>query len=377
MRVLRSSLFVAATAVIAAACGDKVNIVQPSNTATINSVLVTPSTATISVGQTVVLTASVNASTGVTPTVAWTTSSSAAASLSGTSGGSVTVSGVASSPGVAICATATASGANSVVNCATVVVQPATQVVPATVQITSITGANLNTPVAVPPGTVAGQINVSVTANPGTARLDSVVVMINGKSAGTQTLTAAQAAALRYAADQATANQQVVAPIVFSVNTAAYNATTGAVTFPNGSATVSAVAYGHQGRVRFENTASTVLSLLGNADGFQVAFVERRPRAANDATGFAWWGNGTLTVNALPVMYSGKTVGHGDGRAGRTELPGGTCVAGAGAPVSVYDGHGWCGWSVVVAARSGFSRRRRLEHDDDTPNQAVPSTCAG
>src|SRR5665213_2534511 len=137
MRVLRSSLFVAATAIVAAACGDKVNVTQaPTGTGNaINSVIVTPSTATITSGQTVTLTASVNTTAGVTATVAWTTSSSASASISSATGSSITVTGGTASPGVAVCATASAGGLNSVQNCATVVVSPAGQVTPAVLQI--------------------------------------------------------------------------------------------------------------------------------------------------------------------------------------------------------------------------------------------------
>jgi hypothetical protein len=306
MRVLRSSLFVAATAIIAAACGDKVNIVQPTSTVGgIQSVQVAPSTATISVGGTVQLTASVNTDPGVTATVAWTTSSAAAATVS--SSGLVT--GVAASPGVAICATATA-GTSTKNNCATVVVSAASQPIPATVQIASVTGAGgLNIPVPVPPGVVAGQINVSVNVNPGTSKIDSVVVFINGISAGTQTFTSGQAAAMRYAADQAGSDQALLPTLVFSINTAAYNTTTGAVTFVNGAMNLSAVAYGHQGSAAGSSSASQSLSyLLGNVDGFQTSLANGG-NAAIDANGFAWWGNGTLTIKAIPVMYSGKTVG--------------------------------------------------------------------
>lgn len=307
MRVLRSSLFVAATAIIAAACGDKVNIVQPTSAAgAIQSVQVAPSTATISVGGTVQLTAAVNASAGITPTVAWTSSSAAAATVS--SSGLVT--GVAASPGVAICATASATGVSSVVNCATVVVSAASAPIPATVQIASVTGAGgLNIPVPVPPGVVAGQINVSVNVNPGTSKIDSVVVFINGISAGTQTFTSGQSAAMRYAADQAGSDQALLPTLVFSINTAAYNTTTGKVTYVNGAMNLSAVAYGHQGSSAGSSSASQSLSyLLGNVDGFQTSLTNGG-NAAIDANGFAWWGNGTLTISAIPVMYSGKTVG--------------------------------------------------------------------
>lgn len=311
MRVLRSSLFVAATAIIAAACGDKVNVVGPGSGTTtppaakINSVIVAPPTATITVGQQVQLTAAVNADAGVTATVTWSTTSSASATVSQTG----LVTGVLASPGVAICAVASAANVASVTNCASVVVQPIGIITPATVQITSITGANLNTPVAVPPGTVAGQINVSVTANPGTSRLDSVVVFLNGKPAGTQTFTAAQAAALRSAGNEAVANQQVLAPLVFSINTAAFVAATGAVTYPNGTTVVSAVAYGHQGTSASTNTASQSVSLLlGNADGWVLKQTIGTSTVANNGVGYQFT-TGSVAVSAIPVLYSGLTIG--------------------------------------------------------------------
>jgi len=248
-------------------------------------------------------------------------------------------------------------------NCATVVIQPATQVVPATIQITSVTGANLNTPVAVPPGVVAGQINISVTANPGTEKLDSVVVFLNGKNAGTQTFTAAQAAALRSAANDAVSNQQVVAPLVFSVNTAAYSTTTGAVTYPNGNVTISATAYGHQGGSAASNVASQNLSyILGNADGFQVSLTNGG-NTANDATGYAWWGNGTLTITSIPVMYSGKVVG--------------TVTASLGGACGVVGGTGTSG-STTTATAGAYAVTLALTGSQSpagcattTPNQPV------
>ncbi len=333
MRVLRLSL-VAATAIIAAACGDKVTVAGPSSTALkIESVLVAPSSATISVGQAVTLTAAVNVDAGVTATVAW-SSSSAAATLSSSSNTGTTVTGALSSPGVAVCATASAAKAASVENCATVVVQPAQTITPAVLQIASVTGANgLNAPVPVPPGVVAGQINVSVNVNPGTEKIDSVQVLLNGKVAGTQTFTSGQAAALRSAANDALAAQGLLPTLVFSINTAAYNTTTGAVTYPNGALTISAVAYGHQGASAATNSAAqSAAYIVGNADGFQVTLTNNG-HTANDATGYAWWGNGTVTVNARPVMYSGKTVGTVTASLG-SGATGGTCASGVGAAVS-------------------------------------------
>ena len=317
MRVLRSSLFVAATAIIAAACGDKVNILQPNTTtgAAINSVQVAPSTATISVGQAVQLSVAVNATTGVTPTVTWSTGASAVATVSQTGN----VLGIAAGT-VGICATASAANVAPVTNCASVLVNPASQVVPAVLQIASITVAgNLNAPVPVPPAAVVGQINVSVNLNPGTEKMDSVNVTVNGKVAATQAFTSAQAAALR-AATGSGADQALQSTLVFSINTAAYAtagcatqiAPCGTPTFPNGLVSIAVVGYGKQGASAVTNSSSSGVQLLfGNADAWIVAqTLGAGTNTATSAAGFNFSGgtSGSVAVTAVPVSYSGLAI---------------------------------------------------------------------
>jgi hypothetical protein len=316
MRVLRSSLFVAATAIIAAACGDKVNVVGPSSgtgTLKIQSVVVAPNPATITAGTSVQLTAAVSADAGVTTTVVWSTTNSGVATVSQ----SGLVAGV-SAGAVGICAAASATNAATVSGCATVNVSPAATTVNAVIQIASITtqAGGLNAPVPVPPAAVAGQINVSVNVNPGTERMDSVVVMVNGISAATQTFTGAQAAALRAAADAA-ADQALQQTLVFSINTAAYAtagcatqiAPCGTPTFLNGPATISVVGYGHQGATAATNTVSQGVALLfGNADSWIVAqTLGAGANTAANAAGFNFSGGQTasVSVTSVPVSYSG------------------------------------------------------------------------
>ncbi len=323
MRVLRMSLFVAATAIVAAACGDKVNVLGPGSGTTttttpakINSVIVAPAAATITVGQQVQLTAAVNADAGITPTVTWSTTSSASATVSQTG----LVAGIASSPGVAICAAASAAGVATVTNCATIVVSPASLVTPAVIQIASITtqAGGLNFPVPIPPAAVAGQINVSVNVNPGTERMDSVVVFVNNIPAAKQTFTSGQAAALRFAADAAAA-QALQSTLVFPINTAAYAtagcatqiAPCGTVTFPNGAATISVVGYGHQGATAATNTVSQGVALLfGNADGWlvtQTVSGATTPGTVFSAGGFGFQ-TGAIAMTAVPVLYNGVAI---------------------------------------------------------------------
>ena len=324
MKVVRTALVVSAAAIFAAACGDKVTVPPAVPAAAINSVEVAPATATITVGQSVTLTAAVNTAPGVTATVAWSSSSPAATVNNGT------VLGVSASPGVAICATAT-SGTASAENCATVVVQPTAAVVQPVLQIASITTAgNLNAPVAVPPGTVGGQINVSVNVGtPGTEKMDSVVVMVNGISSSTQAFTDAQAAALRAATSGATAasatnggpaDQALQGTLVFSINTAAYAsagcatqvAPCGTVTFVNGPAAISVVGYGHQGTTASANTTTQGINLLfANPDAWIVAqTLSAGTNTALSPTGFSYSGGplAAVSVTAVPVSYSGSTI---------------------------------------------------------------------
>ena len=73
MKVLRSTLL-AAAALVAAACGDKVNVVQQTPTRNVLSVVVSPGTLTLVVTQTAQLTAAVSADSGaVTTPVVWST----------------------------------------------------------------------------------------------------------------------------------------------------------------------------------------------------------------------------------------------------------------------------------------------------------------
>ena len=311
MKIFRSTLLVTATAMFVAACGDKVVIPPPTAPivgTNITNVIVAPGSATLTVGQTVNLSAAVTADAGVAYTVAWSSSDLSKASVSST--GMVTA--LVATPGVAICAKATATvGASAQTGCASVIVTPGTNPTPASVSIASITSSalGLNFPVPVPPGVVAGQIDVRININPGTVKLDSVTVFINGKNAGSQVLTAAQAAALRSAADLAVAAQAAIPTIIISVNTAAYNSTTGAPSFLNGAVTVTAVGFGKQGSVAAAPSASNTIGLLfGNGDAWLVSEVIGATNTANSAAGFAFR-TGSIAVSAIPVLYSGQPIG--------------------------------------------------------------------
>jgi len=302
MKVLRSTL-IAGAAFFAAACGDKVNVVQP--TPAVHSISVSPATATMSIGDKITLQAAVVADAGVATTVTWASGDATKATVDATG----LVTAVAATPGVAICATSTAN--TSVKGCGSVTVAQQAVPVPATVSIQSITAGplGLNGPVPVPPAVVAGQINVTVNATPGTSKVDSIVVTVNGKSAAVQSFSAAQAAALRSAADQAIAQQAVTPTVVLSINTAAFNPTTGVPSWQNGPAAIGATIYSHlNGAAATANANNGVSLLFGNVDA-AVITATTTGNTANSAAGFTYKSGG-ITGTLLPVFYTpGRAIG--------------------------------------------------------------------
>lgn len=321
MKVLRSTL-VAAAAMFAAACGDKVEIVQPGPAAAgINSVSVSPASVVMNVGQSVTFTAIVDATGGAATTVTW---SSSGAGVTVTAGG--VASATAATPGVAICATSTVDTGKR--GCAQAVVAAANTVAPS-VSISSVNftnGAGVQQPAAVPPAGVAGQLNVVMNVNAGTAVLDSVVLKLGGKNAYKQSFTASQAAVLSTEAMEAIiaggeqANQ-FGQQITASVNTADYSTTTGAATWQNGNQAFQAFIYGKNSvtaggsptNVQGNSPASTYR--LANPDGFHVTVSqtqltggartagETQLASAVDAGGLGWKA-GSLNVSALFVQYT-------------------------------------------------------------------------
>ncbi len=149
---------------------------------------------------------------------------------------------------------------------------------------------------------------MTINQTPGTAKVDSVMVTINGKSAAVQSFSAAQAAALRTAGDLAVAHQASTPTVVLSINTAAYNPTTGAVTWLNGPAAIGATIFAHQGATATTANASASVNLLFlNGDAWIVAQTISTTTIANNAAGFAFT-TGGVAVTAIPVLYSGGVI---------------------------------------------------------------------
>ena len=325
MKVLRYSA-VAAVAIFAAACGDKVTVAGPtavtltSTTTTtttttpvapgkINSIAVAPAAVTLTIGQAVTLVAAVNADPGIATTVTWSSSDATKASVVA---GLVTA--VAATPGVAICATSTVNV--GVKGCASVVVTATTAVTPATATIAGIYQGNLTTPVV--PSNVTGSVFVQVNVDPGTQVVNKVLLLMGTTVVDSQVFTSAQSASLRYAAETAGATTaeatqaEVSSLITLTVNTAAFDATTGAVTHTNAGARSISVQLFAANATTATSTAAYSNSLtLNNPDSVYATYAYPTTKVvATDASGYTWtgFGGGNATLNIVPVLYSGKVV---------------------------------------------------------------------
>jgi hypothetical protein len=304
--IFSRKLILVAGAALLAACGDKITIPAavnpPPATTKINSVDVAPATATITAGASIPFTAAVNADAGVVYTTAWTSSVSTV--VVGATTGVVTTTAASVTPGATICATVTA-GTQIVKACGTLVVTapptgPTTN--PATVSIQSITAGGTFFPVN--QANVAGQIDVTLNVNPGNQVISKVETLVGGVVACTQTFTAAQAAALRFASDEAVAAQTTFPQIVCSVNTAAFNATTGIPTWLNGAQTVQAKVYTTTSGIGTAATASAVQTLtFNNANTYVLNSSASGTPAISAANGYKY-STGSLATTVIPVIYT-------------------------------------------------------------------------
>ncbi|MEP6621649.1 MAG: Ig-like domain-containing protein [bacterium] len=221
-KVSRSLLLagVLAFGTLTAACGDKVNIVQPPNATGVQSVVVSPPSATIQIGaaNAIQLAVSVTADASTAKTVTWTTSSAAVATVSATG----LVTGVAAGT-VTITATSTADASKASASAITVGSGGTTV---NTVAISSVTQGGLNIPVNL--AATAGQIDVTLfVSGPG-----GTLNLIQNCSATPTTATGDV-----IVAQQQVAGSQNQSPVTLSYNTAATGTVTGGVAVPSATST--------------------------------------------------------------------------------------------------------------------------------------------
>ncbi|MEO6447479.1 MAG: Ig-like domain-containing protein, partial [Gemmatimonadaceae bacterium] len=239
---------------------------------------VAPTSANLGVGGSVQLVA--NATTVGSPTVTITYASSNTAVATVSSTGLVTAVG----NGTAIITTTASTSTNSLSATTTI------NIASASVSISTITAGGLSMPVNL--ANVAGQIEVTLNIAAGNQTLDSVRVMLGNQPAATQVFTV---------------NGAPSAPVTLSINTAAYtiNAdSTATASFLNGTTGVSAQLF-TQGSAG--PTASNTINLtLNNADTFHQRW-SVPTSSTTGPNGFIWYG-GAITLNVIPVIYSGNTV---------------------------------------------------------------------
>ena len=298
--VVRSSLVGLLALASLTACGDKVNILQPTSTtapSVVHGVTVTPnSVPNLQIGASVTLSAAVDADAAVTDrTVTWSSSDATVASVdatgkvTGVKAGTVTVSAAAKADpsvkgaalvtvGAVATPTVTISSINQTVCGVVVVGQP---------PFCNSVPANLSN--------VAGQIDVTLNAEVQGATLRSITALIRcGADTMSQTATFAANVAELDASEAA-------APTTLSFNTAQFSPA-GVVALHNGQCTISASSVTTTGT---QSLTTTQQFTLNNIDGVIVS-TATSGASANDLNGLPWK-SGNVTVSATPVLYSGRT----------------------------------------------------------------------
>ncbi len=308
--VVRSSLVGLLALASLTACGDKVNIVQPTSTtppAVVHGVTVTPnSVPNLQVGASVTLSASVDADAAVTDrTVTWASSDATVASVdatgkvTGVKAGTVTISAAAkadaSVKGAALVTVIPAGGATPIVTISSI-----------NNTVCGIGGCN-----SVPANLAgaAGQLDVILNVDANGQALKSVSATLK---CGNDSVTQTQTISTNVAALDA---NEAAAPVTLSFNTAAFtinSAGNAIVALHNGPCTISANASTATSQGATNSTQLT----LANVDGVVLAnsFAAitnaegvTQPTTGTDAGGLPWR-SGSVTVLATPVLYSGRTV---------------------------------------------------------------------
>jgi hypothetical protein len=256
----------------------------------VRKVDVTPNNAILAPGQSLQLTANVDRDPGVAGTVTWATSSAATATVDATGKVTAVAAGTAT-------ITATSTVDNTISGNMALTVRPPT---PPSLSIQKITATG-NTAATVNPNNVAGGIDVFLNVDPGDAILQRVEVLLDGNVVCTQNFSASQSEGLRIAA---AFDGVEAADVICQINTAEFNATTGAVKYLNGSRALSARAIVVGGT----STATPSVTLIFNNQSGVVVTVSNNngtdpASAVNPATGLAWIG-GDVTVNVVGVSYA-------------------------------------------------------------------------
>jgi hypothetical protein len=377
-RVVRSTLVGLLTIAGLTACGDKVTVpVAPTAVVdtTIHGVTVSPSNVTLSVGGTATLAAAVDAGPGQTVrTVAWSSSDATVASV-GAATGVVTALKAGTATIIA------AATANAQVRGAAVVTVQAANTGAPTVTISTINstvcGIGGCNSVPINTSNASGQLDVTLNVEPNgqTLKTVSATMTCPGPTTMTKTQTISGAVQADLAAEAA------AAPVTLSFNTADFTlnaaGTVATVALRNGQCTLSATATTASGgnsatnptqQITLNNTDGVLLTnafaAVANAEG-----VTPTTTTALDAGGLPWRA-GAVTVSAVPVLYSGRTIAQVSitlpGAAGATQ----TVTA---APFSAT-------WSATSTNGSNVTRQTLVgagfEVNGTTPTGITPTIVA-
>ena len=260
----------------------------------VSKVEIAPNNAIIKQGDFIQLAANVTRDPGVAGTVTWTSSATAVATVDAT--GKVT--GVTNGSAVI---TAASTVDPTVTGTAAITIRA---LQPAQISIQKITTGNTATPVNF--NNVVGQIDVTLNVVPGDQTVTKAEVLIDGVAACSQNLSVAESEQLRLAA--AFEDVQAV-DIVCSINTADFNATTGAVKYANGVRQLTARAT--IGGTTPGNVATPSQALtFNNQSGFIATLANTStnagfPASAINATTGQNWVQGSMTLTLTAVNYAG------------------------------------------------------------------------
>jgi hypothetical protein len=170
---------------------------------------------------------------------------------------------------------------------------------PATVSIKTITQnvGGLLAPVDL--ANTFGQIDVTLNVDPGSRTLCEVSVFIDNQKVASQTFGTSS-----NIQSEDAFSAIVPQDVTLSVNTRAYNATTGVPSFFNGTHQLRAEVTTRQGTACATSPSAQVTQTLTfrNVSGFIGTISTSGAASAQDLAGFVWR-TGALTISALPVIF--------------------------------------------------------------------------
>ena len=385
MRHYRSTLTAGILALGVAACGDDVQIVEPTPPVPPLPPAVTasmaPASASVLIGNSVVF--AVNASGGVAGDAAsWTcaSSNSGIATVSGVSAG-CQATGVAAGS-VTITATVTKSGETVNVGAQLTVTEEATGE-PAFLIMKGVTGGPDIVGNPTDASGLKGRVNVNLGVERGDQTLEQLSVLVDGEVVASQSFGSPAMAAPE---DDAVA-EQAVYDFTLSFDSDGYDVHGGQVDvdYMNGEHTISAelqIAGGMMadGMMGHETITSNVMTVVfDNDDGYMVT-ADLGDNSALDDQGARWYGgpDNDIVISALAVNFSGAETGAVT--VGLTDCDGEAAEGGDDDSAAVgvsfeFDCDGVEGMQAITVSEGGESAM--ILNEDDLPTANIDMAGPG